>query len=519
VKHPAHHARTNPDKIAYRMTGSGALLTYADLDRRSNQGAQAFRSLGVRQGDHIAIMMENRLEFMAICWAAQRAGLIYTAVSRYLSADEAAYIVDDCDAKIFITSDVATDRAGDLLARIGGSVRAFMVGSPARGFASWDALTGSMPDTSIADEAAGMDMLYSSGTTGRPKGITRTFVAQPIDTLVPLLVLLCEQMAGMGPQSIYLSPAPIYHAAPLRFLMMSASLGGTALIMESFDAEAFLAHVETDRVTHTQLVPTMFVRMLKLPDAVRSGYDTSSLVAAVHAAAPCPVEVKQRMIDWWGPILIEYYAGTEANGVTLCTSQEWLDHPGTVGRSLAGEARILDPAGNELPAGDVGSVYFDSGLSFTYHNDPGKTRKAFVRPGCSTLGDVGYLDADGYLYLTDRASYTIISGGVNIYPQETEDALISHPAVADVAVFGVPNEDLGEEVKAVVQPEPHAVAGPELEAELIAWCRSRLSRIKTPKSIDFRARLPRTATGKLIKRHLKDEYEKAFRASQSQADR
>jgi len=505
VKHPSHYARTVPDRIAYRMAGSGVSLTFGELDRRSNKGAHALRGLGLKPGDHVALMMENRLEFIEICWAAHRSGLIYTPISRYLSAEEAGYVIEDCGATVFIVSDSQLAATPALFDLLNDRARILVTGTHGA-HPSWDALVESMPDHPVADEMLGMDMLYSSGTTGRPKGITKAFEPQPIDTLAPLLVLLCQDMSGMGPDSIYLSPAPMYHAAPLRFLMMCGALGSTAVIMEKFDAETFLGLVEEHKATHAQLVPTMFVRMLKLPEEVRSRYDVSSLVAAVHAAAPCPPDIKRRMIEWWGPILIEYYAGSEANGITLCTSAEWLDHPGTVGRALLGKVRILGGNDRDLPAGEIGRVYFDSGVSFNYHNDPEKTETAFVAPGCSTLGDVGYLDEDGYLFLTDRAAYTIISGGVNIYPQETEDMLINHPSVSDVAVFGVPNEDLGEEVKAVIQLVPGVEPGEELEADLIDWCRSRLSHIKVPRSIDFRDELPRTATGKMIKRRIRDEY-------------
>jgi acyl-CoA synthetase (AMP-forming)/AMP-acid ligase II len=310
----------------------------------------------------------------------------------------------------------------------------------------------------------------------------------------------------MDAESVYLSPAPLYHAAPLRFTMTAAALGGTAVIMERFDPEEYLRLVEAHRVTHTQLVPTHFVRMLKLPDDVRARYDVSSLKSAVHAAAPCPADVKSRMIAWWGPILIEYYGGTEANGITIANSAEWLAHRGTVGRSLIGSVKITDAEDRELPPGEIGGVYFAGGPPFSYHNDPEKTRGAFNRHGWSTLGDIGYLDADGFLYLTDRRAYTIISGGVNIYPQEAEDILIGHPAVSDVAVFGVPDEIMGEAVHAVVQPRDMATAGPELAAELMSWCRDRLSHFKCPRSVDFDAELPRTPTGKLIKRHLRDRY-------------
>jgi long-chain acyl-CoA synthetase len=310
----------------------------------------------------------------------------------------------------------------------------------------------------------------------------------------------------MNADSIYLSPAPLYHAAPLRFSMMAITLGGTVVIMESFDAEEFLRLVEKHEITQSQLVPTMFVRMLKLPEEIRLRYDVSSLKGAIHAAAPCPIDVKARMIEWWGPILIEYYAGSEGNGVTVSTSQQWLDHRGTVGRAVVGKVRILDENDRELPPGQIGTVYFADAPVFSYHNDPEKTKHAYNANGWSTLGDVGYLDDEGFLYLTDRKSYMIISGGVNIYPQETEDVLITHPDIADVAVFGVPNEEMGEEVKAVVQPHDMARAGKELEAELIVFCRQHLSPIKCPRSIDFEAELPRTPTGKLVKRHLRDKY-------------
>jgi long-chain acyl-CoA synthetase len=310
----------------------------------------------------------------------------------------------------------------------------------------------------------------------------------------------------MNSDSIYLSPAPLYHAAPLRFNMMATTLGGTSIIMESFDAEQFLALVGKYKITQSQLVPTMFVRMLKLPEEVRLRYDVSSLKGAIHAAAPCPVDVKAKMIEWWGPILIEYYAGSEGNGVTVSTSEQWLSHRGTVGRAVVGKIKVLDENDQEVPTGQIGTVYFADAPVFSYHNDPDKTKRAYNAKGWSTLGDVGYLDDEGFLYLTDRKSYMIISGGVNIYPQETEDVLITHPQVADVAVFGVPNEEMGEEVKAVVQPHAMARAGKDLEAELMAFCRQHLSPIKCPRSIDFEAELPRTPTGKLVKRHLRDKY-------------
>jgi acyl-CoA synthetase (AMP-forming)/AMP-acid ligase II len=509
MTHPSHHARTSPDKIAYRMAGSDHAITYRELDARSNQAAHLFRSLGLAAGDHIALLMENRLAFMEICWAAQRSGLYYTAISRYLTRGEIDYIVNDCGARVVITSPACADVLADLARDAGdaGDARVFYALGEARpGFRSWDDAVAAQPTAPIADEIGGQDMLYSSGTTGRPKGIKLEFKGNPIDQPNPLLRYLCADMCGMSADSVYLSPAPLYHAAPLRFNMMVAALGGTSVIMESFDAEDFLRLVSEHAITQSQLVPTMFVRMLKLPDEVRLRHDVSSLRGAIHAAAPCPVDVKARMIDWWGPILIEYYAGSEGNGVTVASSQQWLAHRGTVGRAVVGTVKILDDDDRELPVGQIGTVYFAGGPTFAYHNDPEKTRRAYNPRGWSTLGDVGYLDGDGFLYLTDRKSYMIISGGVNVYPQETEDVLIRHPAVADVAVFGVPNEEMGEEVKAVVQPHDMARAGQALEAELIAFSREHLSPIKCPRSIDFEAELPRTPTGKLLKRHLRDRY-------------
>ena len=506
MTHPSIHARSQPDKIAYQMAGSGKAISYRELDELSNQGAHLFRALGLKAGDHVAFLIENRLAFMEICWAAQRSGLYYTAISRYLTRDEIAYIVRDCGARVVITSPKCAEQITELVSDAPGAPLFYMIDEPLPGFRSWDKEAIAQPTTPIADEVAGYDMLYSSGTTGRPKGIKREAARNPIDLPNPFLKTLCAEMCGMNSDSIYLSPAPLYHAAPLRFNMMAITLGATSVIMESFDAEEFLKLVEKYKVTQSQLVPTMFVRMLKLPEDVRNRYNVSSLKGAIHAAAPCPIDVKAKMIDWWGPILIEYYGGSEGNGVTVSTSQQWLSHRGTVGRAVVGKVRILDENDQELPAGQIGTVYFADGPAFSYHNDPEKTKRAYNARGWSTLGDVGYLDEEGYLYLTDRKSYMIISGGVNIYPQETEDVLITHPGVADVAVFGVPNEEMGEEVKAVVQPHDMTQAGKELEAELMLFCRKHLSPIKCPKSIDFEAELPRTPTGKLVKRHLRDRY-------------
>ena len=506
MRHPKHFAKISPDKIAYQMIASGKSLTYAELEMRANQGAHALRALGISKGDHIAFLLENRLEFMEICWAAQRSGTIFTAISRYLTADEATYIAQDCGAKVFITSDKYAETGSEILNQLGEDVHGMMVGETTSGFQSWEELISSMPTTPIDDECAGIAMLYSSGTTGRPKGIVRAYEFESLDSMSPVLMNVCSVMGEMNPNSIYLSPAPLYHSAPLGVGMVAAALGATTIIMERFEAEEMLAAIEKYKITHTQVVPTMFVRALKLPEEARTRYDISTLTCAIHVAAPCPIEIKRTMIEWWGPILLEYYAGTEGNGVTAANSKEWLTHPGTVGKALIGKIRILDDDGNELPTGEVGDVYFDAGLKFSYHGDVEKTANSHTSEGWSTLGDIGKLDEDGFLYLTDRRAYTIISGGVNIYPQECEDLLITHPKIIDAAVFGVPDEVFGEAVKAVVQPMDFTNAGVALEAELIAFCREHLSLIKAPKSIDFRETLPRTPTGKLIKRHLKAEY-------------
>ena len=507
MSHPAHHAKSTPNKIAYVMARSGDSITYRELDARSNQAAQFFRAQDLKPGDHIALLMENCIDFMVVCWAAQRSGLYFTAISRYLTADEISYIVQDCGAKLVIGTPKTAEVLNSLAAKAGGTPAYYVTGNETiPNFKSWDKAVAAQPVTPVFDEIAGYDMLYSSGTTGRPKGIKRESENKAIDVPNPFLQLLCQKMCGMTNDSIYLSPAPLYHAAPLRFNMMVGVLGGTSVIMESFEAEEFLKLVEKYKATQSQLVPTMFVRMLKLPDDVRKQYDVSTLKGAIHAAAPCPVDVKAKMIEWWGPILIEYYAGSEGNGVTVSTSQQWLAHRGTVGRAVVGSIKILDEEDTELPTGAIGTVFFADAPVFSYHNDPDKTKRAYNSRGWSTLGDVGYLDSEGFLYLTDRKAYMIISGGVNIYPQETEDVLIGHPKVADVAVFGVPNEEMGEEVKAVVQPHDMAQASKTLEAELIAYCRSLLSPIKCPRSIDFEVELPRTPTGKLVKRHLRDGY-------------
>ncbi|MEU8271458.1 AMP-binding protein [Sphaerisporangium sp. NPDC049002] len=505
--HPGAVAAQTPDKPAVIMAGSGRVVTYRELDEESNRLAHLFRSAGLRPGDHVAFMLENHPLFLVVAWAAHRSGLYYTAISSRLRSDELAYIVDNCEAKVFISSaalaEVATSATEDTP-----KVRLrLMMDGVAPGFEPYEAAVAAHPATPVEDECQGSDMLYSSGTTGRPKGVKPRLGKVPLETPGALLELVRFLFAPSA-DAVYLSPAPLYHAAPLRYCMTFQRIGATIVVMERFDPERALALIEKYGVTHSQWVPTMFIKMLKLPEAVRNKYDLSSLACAIHAAAPCPVPVKEQMIAWWGPIVHEYYAGTEGNCFLYVGSEEWLSHKGTVGRPLLGVTHVCDENGDELPPGRHGMVYFSDGPKFEYHGDPDKTRASQdpLGRGWTTLGDIGYLDEDGFLYLTDRRSHMIISGGVNIYPQEAENVLSVHPKVADVAVFGVPDEEMGEAVKAVVQPADPADAGPALAAELIEYCRARLAAYKCPRSVDFRAELPRHPTGKLYKRLLKDEY-------------
>ena len=499
-------AEQTPDKAAYIMAGSGETVTYAELDRRSNQLAHLFRRRGLRRGDCVALFMENNARFFEVTWAAQRAGLYYTAISSRLTAGEVAYILNDCGARVLVASKARADVAATAVAAAPAVYTRLMCFGTVDGFDSYEEARDAQPTGPIADESEGQDMLYSSGTTGQPKGVK---VPLPEDGPIGTpsgVYLLAVGLYGLTSESVYLSPAPLYHAAPLRFTMSWMRAGATAIVMEHFDPLEYLRLVEKYRVTHSQVVPTMFVRMLKLDEETRRSFDLSSLQVVIHAAAPCPVPVKHHMIDWWGPIIYEYYAGTEGNGFTAIDSEEWLAHPGSVGRAILGTVHIVGEDGEEVPTGQTGTVFFESGNSFEYHNDPAKTAASRNGKGWSTLGDVGHLDENGYLYLSDRKAYMIISGGVNIYPQEAENLLVTHPKVMDVAVFGVPNEEMGEEVKAVVQPIDMAEAGPDLERELMDFCKASLASYKCPRSIDFEAELPRHPTGKLYKRLLRDRY-------------
>ena len=502
---PRQLASTDPDRLAFQMCNSGEAVTYQQLEARANQGAHLLRDQGIEIGDHILILMENRRAFLEICFAADRSGVYYTTVSTYLTLDELAYIAQNCGAKLAIISDRFIELASQLQALGGADLNVRIVGEAPDTLDSWDEAAARCPVTPIADEQQGLDMLYSSGTTGRPKGIKWPLTGEQPGA-PSMLVTLLTGLFGYDEHSQYLCPAPLYHAAPLRHTMVVLKVGGTASIMEKFDATRALELIEKVGITHSQWVPTMFIRMLKLPENVRRSFDLSTMRMAVHAAAPCPVETKQAMMQWWGPIIHEYYAGTENNGFTAITPEEWLTHQGSVGCSKLGIIHIVDADGIELPVGQTGDIFFEGGHQFAYHNDPKKTASSTNAHGWTTLGDVGWLDEAGYLYLTDRKSFMIISGGVNIYPQEAEDALLAHPAVLDAAVIGIPNEEFGEEVKAVVQLVAGVHGGDDLANALIHHCRERLSAIKCPRSIDFTDALPRTETGKLLKRKLIDAY-------------
>ena len=508
------YAVQHPDRPAFIMASTGQVVTYAEYEARCNQLAHLLRASGLRRLDHYSVFMENNERYLESCGAGERAGLYYTCVNSYLTTDELAYILDNSESQVLITSRAQRDTALEAVAQCPGIRLVLVVDDPddeqggtqderVRDFAT---AVAAHPSTPLPDEQLGTPMLYSSGTTGRPKGITRPLPDQPPGQPLPLFQFL-GNLWGYREDMVYLSPAPLYHSAPQAAVNLAIRIGATVIIMERFDPVEYLRLIEQYQVTHTQLVPTMFSRMLKLPDEQRTAFDLSSLEIAVHAAAPCPVQVKEQMIEWWGPIIHEYYGATEGLGFTACNSEEWLAHRGTVGKVMLGDLHILDDDMNPLPIGEPGTIWFKTASAFEYHNDPDKTRESSSPDGTmTTVGDVGYIDADNFLYLTDRKTFMIISGGVNIYPQETEDLLITHPKVADAAVIGVPNPDLGEEVKAVVQLMPGIEPDERTVEELLAFCRQHLSRQKLPRSIDFEAELPRLPTGKLYKRQLRDRY-------------
>jgi long-chain acyl-CoA synthetase len=509
------HAADHPDQPAIIMGGSGETVTFGEYEADCNQIAHFLRSAGLRRGDHIAVFMENSIPMLEIEGAAERTGLYYTLINSYLAPDEVAYIVTNSQARLLFSSAAKREVAEQAAAKCPQLERRLMTGdgAPPDGWEPYDAVIKGNPTEPVAGESLGAAMFYSSGTTGQPKGVLRDLPTVAPSEPLPVM-LFVRSMFGFTAGMTYLNPAPLYHSAPQASVAASLRMGSTTIVMEHFEPERWLALVERYRVTNCQMVPVMFSRLLRLPAEVRARYDTSSLGCIVHAAAPCPVHVKQAMIDWLGPIITEYYGATEANGFTWCDSAQWLAHPGTVGKAILGELLVLDEDGSQCPAGTDGTIWFRGATAFTYFRDPVKTAESRNSDGTmSTVGDVGHVDAEGYLYLTDRKTYMIISGGVNIYPQETENLLSGHPAVLDVAVIGVPNEDLGEEVKAVVQLVDPSRAGPELAQELIGYCRDRLTHFKCPRSVEFVAELPRSATGKLYKRLLRDAYWKGHQTS------
>ncbi|MET0986444.1 MAG: acyl-CoA synthetase [Steroidobacteraceae bacterium] len=512
MPHISHWAKVAPDRTATLMAASGEAVTYGELDAASNRVAHLLRSRGLRTGDGIVIVMENHSRFLEICWGAQRSGLYFTPASWRLKPDELTYILENSGAAaLFVTprfADVAREAADRAALR---HRHRFIVGGNVPGFESYATAVAGLPRTPIADEALGRDMLYSSGTTGLPKGIKNALSDAAITSIPPVMAFLTK-LYGFDEQTINLTPAPLYHAGPLRYSMCIGHTGGMNVIMESFAPELALELIQRHRITHAEMVPTMFVRWLKLPESVRRNVDLSSLKMVIHGTGPCAPETKRAMIEWLGPILHEQYGGTEGNGLCVIDSNEWLSRPGSVGKAVVGQLRVLDSNGRELPAGEDGLIYFEGGPKFEYHGDPEKTRTAYSSAGWSTLSDVGHVDDEGYLFLTDRLSHMIISGGVNIYPQEIENVLIAHPSVFDVAVFGVPDEEFGESVMAVVHPVNMTHAGPELARELVEYCRRRMSTIKCPRAIDFSQDLPRHETGKIYKRLLKEKYVQATRS-------
>ncbi len=498
----ADHAAQRPAAVA--LLGPGAeRVTYGELHERAERVAALLHEAGLRRGDAVAMMLPNRREFLEVAWGCQLSGLYYVPVNTHLTFDEVSYIVTDCQARAMFIDGSMQRLASDLLdANAGVEVRV-AVGAQSDGWRAYDPSLAAV--SSRAPSSDGSEMLYSSGTTGRPKGIRRPLPTENGSWAQAVLESALLHRYGMTGDSVYLSPAPLYHAAGINYTMAVNRAGAASVLVGKFDAEETLSLIERHQVTHAQFVPTMFVRMLKLPPEVRARYDVSSLECVLHAAAPCAVDVKQAMLDWFGPIIHEYYGGTEGFAGTMIGPQEWLAHPGSVGRPLTA-VHVIGDDGAELPVGEPGEIYFEGGPEFAYFNDPDKTRSVSNERGWRTLGDMGYVDADGYLYLTDRSTFMIVSGGVNIYPQETENLLIMHPKVADAAVFGIPNTEFGEEVKAVVQPLDGIEPGPDLAAELIEYCRANLAGYKCPRSIDFDPELPRDPNGKLYKRRIRDRY-------------
>ena len=516
--HPSHHAKTRPDALAMVIADNGETLTYRQLDEQSNRFAQLLRSRGLKPGDRVGVMMRNCPEFAQVYWGTTRCGVFVTLLSTHLKPAEAAYILGNSGSKVLVLSASLGETPRALAAERGELIplveHIFYAGDEALvGAEPLAAAMAAMPAEPVPDEISGFHMIYSSGTTGRPKGIVLPFTPGPIDEFNALEGGSGDMFADYDPLVMF-NAGPLYHGMPLSCMVVPQRLGGTNVTMRKFDAEGVLAAIERYKVNQAQFVPTMFVRMLALPQEVRSKYDLSSLRQITHAAAPCPVGIKRRMIEWLGPIIYEYYASSEGVGVTGITSEEWLRKPGSVGKSAWGPIHICGEDGRELGPDEPGSIYFEvpEGRDVDYLNDPEKAKRARhpEHAGWFTVGDIGRLDADGYLFLTDRKDFMIISGGVNIYPQAVEDCLIMHPRVMDAAVIGVAHTEMGEEVRAIVQPKVWADARPEnraqLEAELREWCATRISRVTQPRSYEFVEELPRLPSGKLAKHELRKIY-------------
>lgn len=503
-----HWAGRNPDKVAAHFPESGEAVTYGALDARAGRVARWLVGLGLQPGEGIALLLDNRPEFLEIAEGAKRAGLYYTPLSVHLRPHEVAYVLQDSGARLLIASPALAELAAALVAEgaVGERPR-FALGEGLPACAGYEeALAAQDPASPLPERPLGREFLYSSGTTGLPKGIRRPLIPWA-ERDRPEWDMTWKSLYGFGEDAVYLSPAPLYHAAPNRYVQRTLGEGGTVVVLRKFDAEAALAAIERFRVTHSQWVPTMFVRMLALPEAVRAKYDLSSHRCAIHAAAPCPPAVKRAMIEWWGPILWEYYAGSEGVGTTVVDSATWLRKPGTVGRPVNGvTVHITGEDGRELPPGETGQIWFEGGPRFAYHNAPEKTAASYNDRGWATLGDLGWLDEEGFLFLSDRRADLILSGGVNLYPAEIEAALAQHPDVAEVAVVGVPHAEMGEQVHAVIVPRAGTAGGPALQAALESWCRERLAGPKRPRSYEFVEELPRSEAGKLLRRLLKERY-------------
>ncbi|WP_395647695.1 AMP-binding protein [Terricaulis sp.] len=497
-------AANRPGDPAFVVAETGEALSFLDLNDASARLARVLRR-DLSLGDRVAILLDNAPSYSIATWACRRAGLRLVPVNWHLTFEEAAYIVDNSDALALITTPRLAEIASGIAAA---NTRLRLRISDAAAFDAFQSMTALCAGEQAAplpDETEGVLMFYSSGTTGFPKGILRPLPEAPFGTPTKLEIMMAGRY-GFDADTHFYAPAPLYHAAPLAWTMGAQMLGGAAYIPKRFDAEQTLAHIQKYRITHAKFVPTHFVRLLRLPQSVRGNYDLSSLRVVIHSAAPCPPDVKEEIIAWFGPIVHEYYSMSEAGGFTAIDSNEWLAHRGSVGRSLRGKVHILDDDGRELAPGEVGHIHFENAERFDYHKAPEKTEAFFNAAGWSRPGDMGWLDGDDFLYLADRASHMIISGGVNIYPQEVEAALAAHGAVFDAAVIGVPDAEYGEAVKAVVQLQDPADAGPAMEDALIAHCRARLAGFKCPRSVDFVEALPRLPTGKLLKRELRQRY-------------